>query len=368
MDTVDIETRRNLVSLIPDVVSTREFFQRKNVRVSSNKMHQIRESDRFLTNENNSIQPQLIIQFKGSPARGDDGPRAQWLSNLFEHYFSVQNGIFDFSDESQQFLKPSLKHNDPKSFFVIGRVIGLGIRYGLTIGARITPCLVWLLRAPSREFDLEQCVAQEDPLFVQSLRKVKDVFSWTDPEAIESFLDSIADADGLTLESFPRFFQTKLYSKGIEPIRAHAALIRRGIRTAIPLSALEIYTDSEFMVLINGLPTLPADTLWSGIKLNRIDGLEYFAEWLKEILTQQSDQFRFAFNRFVTGVPQPPVNARDPWIWISLDTNPDRIAFLPTAMTCMRSLLLPVYASKAILLEKLTTALFDGESDSLQLH
>jgi hypothetical protein len=89
------------------------------------------------------------------------------------------------------------------------------------------------------------------------------------------------------------------------------------------------------------------------------------AGWLKEIIRDATDEFRSAFNRFVTAAAQLPVKIDEPWILIEIDSTM-RPNQLPLAQTCFRRLHTPEYPSKAILAQKLQTAVYEG-SGSLEL-
>ena len=362
-DVTTLTERHRLQALLPEVIVAQTLFVQKTLLLPLDVEAQFEFSLRFLTRENFKLNYDLNIRFADSPANGSAGPRTQWLSVMFERIFNPSGRFFKYSDENtKQFLIPN-NSMDPDFFFVVGRVIGLGIRYGLTIGARLTPCSLAILRAPLKSFDLETCVAREDAELVSNLRKLELVLKSNDTAAI-----SLIGEEELNLETFPKYMQNVLYEKGIGRIRTSMTLIKRGIRTILPLTALELFTEKEFEEMINGSPSLSPETLWAGICfLNKREELEYYSTWLKEILTEQSEAFRFAFNRFITALPQPPVGKNEPWIWISIDDKPARSNHLPSAQTCSKSLILPLYQDKATLLEKLTKALFEGGNDSLQL-
>ena len=362
-DVTTLTERHRLKALLPEVIAAQTLFVPRSLFLPLDVEAQFEFSLRFLARENLKLNYDLNIRFADSPANGSTGPRTQWLSVMFERIFNPSGRFFKYSDENtKQFLIPN-RSMHPDLFFVVGRVIGLGIRYGLTIGARLTPCSLAILRAPLKSFDLETCVAREDAELVSNLRKLELVLKSNDTPAI-----SLIGEEELTLETFPKYMQNVLYEKGIGRIRTSMTLIKRGIRTILPLTALELFTEKEFEEMINGSPSLSPETLWAGIWfLNKREELEYYSTWLKEILTEQSESFRFAFNRFITALPQPPVGKNEPWIWISIDDKPARSNHLPSAQTCSKSLILPLYQDKATLLEKLTKALFEGGNDSLQL-
>ena len=71
----------------------------------------------------------FTIQYADTQARGTEGPRNQWIGRLVEHFFNVESGVgvFEYSDESRQFIKPS-KSAKKEALRAAGRLIGLCIR------------------------------------------------------------------------------------------------------------------------------------------------------------------------------------------------------------------------------------------------
>ena len=307
----------------------------------------------------------VIIRFEDSPAVGDAGPRAHWLGIMFSEYFKPGTGLFEYTDDSHLFLKP-VSSFSVQPMIAVGRLIGLGVKYGITIGARLTPCMLAVIRSPRNALspaDLEECVTKQDSAFVRSINKIPELFTWEDQEAAGVVLsDFTSDNDNdvpLSPESFPAFKQKQLYEKGIGSIKEAIFAIKGGIADILPTGALELFTKEEFEVMVNGVTQLSAQTLWAGITVRKIPGMGRISNWLEEIIHEQSEKFRFAFNRFVTGVPQPPANPGSPWIFVDIDSSL-ALDSLPVAQTCFNILLLPKYIDKATLEQKLMLAVFEG--------
>jgi hypothetical protein len=142
--------------------------------------------------------------------------------------------------------------------------------------------------------------------------------------------------------------------------------IKKGIRSVLPNGALELFTETEFDIMINGHKTLSANTLIAGIRIVRQPQGSRIYDWLKEIVEEETNEFRFAFNQFVTAVKQPPVRNTSPWIKLEIDSKLE-INSLPRAQTCYQLLRIPDYPSKDMLKSKLSTAVLEGNA-SLELH
>jgi hypothetical protein len=214
--------------------------------------------------------------------------------------------------------------------------------------------------------DLEECVTKQDSAFVRSLNKIPDFFSWENQDAAGVILsDLMSDSVPLSPATFPAYKQKQLYEKGIRSIKEAIFAIKAGLDEVLPNGALELFTGEEFEKMVNGVTHLSAETLWAGIDVRRLPEGSRISEWLKDIIQDQSEEFRFAFNRFVTGVPQPPATRDVPWIFVDVESSLSTSS-LPVAHTCFRNLQLPEYPDRGTMEQKLLLAIFDGNG-SLEL-
>jgi hypothetical protein len=94
----------------------------------------------------------VIIQFTGSEAEGYTGPRREWLTRVLRDMTNPAYGLFR-SDEQKMFLKPvefsdddvEMKKWRKEKFRILGRVLGISIRYDVVPGVRFTPGALWWL-------------------------------------------------------------------------------------------------------------------------------------------------------------------------------------------------------------------------------
>jgi hypothetical protein len=308
----------------------------------------------------------LIVRFLDTPAEGNVGPRNHWLSIMFEEYFKPGNGLFECSDDDAcSFLKPIAGSSfSPSEMAAAGRLIGLGITYGITIGARLAPCGLYALWNPREEVaDLESCVKAEDSAFVKNLNKLEEIATGQDQEAAKLVL---ADFDLTTPETLSEFKKKQLYEKGIGSIKEALVAIKKGINQIIMRGTLQLFTQAEFELMVNGIPNLSAETLWAGIVFRNLPQGSQLSDWLRSIIQTQDEKFRFAFNRFVTGLLQPPVKSGEPWIKVRVETSlhPDS---LPKAQTCFSTLMLPLYPDLETFTRKLVQAVTEA-NQSLELE
>jgi len=89
--------------------------------------------------------------------------------------------------------------------------------------------------------------------------------------------------------------------------------------------------------------------------------------FLLEILCELKDSDLSQFLKFVTGSPRLPVGglaSLSPRLTIVLKRPENGVssdAYLPSVMTCANYLKLPDYSSKAIMRERMLTAIFEGQ-------
>ena len=308
----------------------------------------------------------LAIHYTDTPAGGVAGPRNQWITQLVEHVFNVENNYmaFQYSDESERrFIKPvpSCSHNKLRA---AGRLIGLSIRYGLTMGIKLTPLALMQLvsgQISPPSFDLENETRKEDAAFVNGLNNLRVLYR-TAPTTLSRILPDLVITDEGQLEAY---ISEKLYEKSIASIRSEMLIISEGIRDVVPPGTLSLFTQEELTLIIRGVPNLPAHTLLEGIHFK--GPRTPLFNWFIDIINESDDQFRFALNQFVTGVPQPPLGkSGDPWIFVSGEPSLSPTN-LPTAQTCFGNLLLPLYQSKCILRNKLRLAVQEAIG-SLELY
>ena len=357
----DIKTRRAAIDYLPTVFRHPTYFTHLRLSFSSSREDVIvRESLPHLQDESLVWFVDIIIRFRDSDAEGK-GTRAHWLQTLFGYFFKPGNEIFEYSDETYQFLKP-LPQPDQADLFAVGRVIGLSVRFGLTVGARLSPCGIALLRLVLDAFEFEKCVEIEDPHFIRNLNGIGEAIQSMDDETAAQYIESVV-GEAVPKSKFADFKREQIYAIKIAPIRSSYILIKRGIDSVLPKGALSVFTQDELHTMINGEPALSAASLWRGIQMNAEGDMPL---WLEDIISQETGEFRFAFHQFATGVVHPPVGRTEPWISVRIDERlpPDA---LPEAFTCFGSVRMPQYPSREILKKKLYIAVYEGNA-SIDLH
>jgi E3 ubiquitin-protein ligase TRIP12 len=144
--------------------------------------------------------------------------------------------------------------------------------------------------------------------------------------------------------------------------RKQAEAFRKGFSEVIPWEVMDVFSRAEIVRLLsgdmNGVFTI------ADLEKNVVTGAGCTlaqVEMLFEILVEMNASQRQNFIQFVTGSRYLPVGglgALKPKLTIAM--NIDANQRLPSVMTCVNYLKLPVYASKEVLREKLLYAIADG--------
>lgn len=312
-----------------------------------------------------SLKRHLIVQFVDSPAEGEVGPRNHWVSVMASQYFRAGKGIFEYSDDRRVFLKPAAEVK-ARPLRAAGRLIGIALRYGIPLEAKLTPCAIALLRLPDVHFNLESAVEAEDPQFVAGLVALTKL---SDEEAAVVYPDLTLEMDGksvpVTKKNIDAYVEAELKKKGILSIRDQMFHVAAGIRDAVPPGTLDLFDIEEATAMINGAPSLTAAHLISNIEVKSAPERSLVVDWLFEVLANMEEEDLFMFNKFVTGVRQPPVGPEAPWIHLSV-TESIHVDSLPVAQTCFSNIFLPNYPDIDTLRAKLLYAVQNG-SHTLEL-
>jgi hypothetical protein len=192
--------------------------------------------------------------------------------------------------------------------------------------------------------------------FLKQLNSLgREIESMSDDEAGELLKGVLGEE--MSKSHFPDYRAEEIYKVKIAPIRVSYLLIRQGINTVIPSGSLGLFTKNELEKIIYGKVQLTAQDLWRGIRF--VPPRTKMSGWLNEIIHEETDEFRFAFNRFATGVNQPPAHTEEPWITLQIDTTMP-LNHLPKAETCFGIVRVPEYPSRDIFKLKLSIAVTDG--------
>jgi len=155
----------------------------------------------------------------------------------------------------------------------------------------------------------------------------------------------------------------------VEGVRAQLEAFCKGFSDVFPIEALRAFSGEELDVLFNGTrERWERDVVVEHLKFDHgYTRSSRAVGFLLEILCELKDSDLSQFLKFVTGSPRLPVGglaSLSPRLTIVLKRPENGVssdAYLPSVMTCANYLKLPDYSSKAIMRERMLTAIFEGQ-------
>ena len=304
-----------------------------------------------------------------------DGLIRDWLVQQVKFYFRVYDpsnpdtkaAIWEFSDGSETAIRPrsmaGLSTPDSaarrRKLTACGRLLGIGLRYGIVPGIRLSPASLALLQSPRAVWDMEAVGKAEDAQLWTYLDRLPAQTNWTDADAVEtSFGEESVRVNGIntrvTPDTIVEFVRQKKFAKVVSSIEREMDYVRVGIENLLRPAVLDLLSPAQLAEAFTGPATLTPETVIAGFGFKR--GLAGMEGWLVEILEAMSPESLGAFLVFVTGSAIPPLWAGDR-LWMRLDVS-DKIGVskFPTAQTCFGVLTTPLYPSKDLFEDKLEMA------------
>ena len=295
---------------------------------------------------------EVFVSFTNSDASGIEGLRREWLSQAIAEMTNPTFGLLEFSDEHEAYVKPVFESLNIPLLRILGRLIGLAIRYEVSPGIPFTSgCILVLANEETTLASLERFVNEEDPGFIRSLRKI----DLTQAQELSSELDDHG------LEGFRSY---QLGRKAVDSVKDGMQAIFTGMSDTIRLPVLRALSFGDLSHAIRGERDLDMDELERNTSYLFGEGTGFpNASWVWEILHSFTPPLRALFLKFVSGSPLKPISGfvhrgPDPrgWLQIYFDPHMSTLA-LPRAATCIVRMRMPLYPSVAVMREKLVKAI-----------
>jgi hypothetical protein len=313
----------------------------------------------------------IIVKINNDETLGHEGPRKQWIDVLAAHYFDPQ-----FWESSSVFVRPPRGEIDPVRygrFYAVGRVIGICVRYRITVGLRLTPAVVRMLRVPTVGIDdIESIVAEEDSEFVRNLGYLRTEINWEASDLNDQIMSLFGDSLTLTNATIVDskalsevYIRERLYDYSFGSITPAVLAIKRGINDIIPPGFIEAFTEDEFREFIHGTSDVSSEELIAGINFSSLSPETPLQEWFRSVIPELTAEERVLFIKFVTGSRQPPIAWQSGSWMVVLDAVHTGSDSLPTASTCFNQLKIPAYPNREVFKTKLIQAIH--ESDTLEI-
>ena len=329
------------------------------------------DSESFLMDPKVELRNDWIVITEGAEQVGYVGVRKEWISNMVEKFFCVENsnGSWEYTDDRELLITVRSGLIEGTRLRAAGRLIGLSMKYDVPIGVPLARSVLGALQMSA--VDMDALLEEEDPGFLGNIEKITN-HDWT-KETTDKGLDWITFADlipngeetSLSETNAARFVKLSKEKKLFWNKKDGLRHFRKGIIDVLGAGIFGLLTPEEFQARVLKRPEgFSAELLLNGIVWRNInpDSVDQVAlkQWFAHIVTTITDEEREAFNRFVTGSAHPPVNAKIiPWIRIFF--HPALSAdSLPRSHTCHNELQLPLYTSEDVLRTKLLQAVMEA--------
>ena len=172
----------------------------------------------------------------------------------------------------------------------------------------------------------------------------------------------------VTIENRERYVQRRCEFELRDGVAALFSALMNGFKAVVDVNgdAMSLFSPPELELMIVGVPDLDFDSLE---KVSKYEGYEQnssVVKWFWDICKHDldADQRRMLLT-FITGSGRAPIGGLANQSILIQRAGPDSDQ-LPTAHTCFNTLLLPEYASKFKLQEKLRIALLNAQGFGLQ--
>jgi E3 ubiquitin-protein ligase HERC2 len=255
----------------------------------------------------------------------------------------------------------------------LGKLMGSVVRSRNYLDITLSP-LVWKLIA-GEEVRLED-VNTSDALFVTNMNRFRAAHRAYDAskhdEVWQDFTFVVTSLSGREVELCPGGKSIEVnhetileYCDSMEHYRLYemlpaCRLVRRGLETQLPRSALTLLTGRELEQLVCGKPTIDLELLKSATEYSGCAVTDPHIQWFWEVMRDDlSEEDKKAFIRFAWGRSRLPIsraNFSQPMKIQNLSrTPPDN--YLPESHTCFFTVDFPRYSSKGVMKEKLLYAI-----------
>jgi len=328
-----------------------------------NSMAKLTEMNRF------SFEQPLVVSFQNSLATGS-GPRKEWVAKLIESLTIPSFGLFEYSDEREVFVKPTVSGQSRlEEFRQLGRVMGVALKDRMSPGIGLTPGAVsfFTITDDLSPFAVREFLKIEDPVKASSLAELAKTYLSTVESAppIESlgltFEGGLAvDADNLTV--YIAWLTDKIVLDSIKPQMRQIVM---GVYEVIPYGHLSFLSTEELSHIFRGESLIDVALLRAATSYTPAESISesnILIRWFWQIVGEFSEELKQNLLRFVSGSPFVPVHgfaglhANRKWLLISVE---DGLAMdsLPKAQVCFTQLRMPRYSSRDIMRERLVYAI-----------
>ncbi|KAK6097690.1 hypothetical protein MT418_001787 [Batrachochytrium dendrobatidis] len=312
------------------------------------------------------------VRFVGGGEEGQDqgGVQKEFFQAIVSQLLDPGYGMFVYEEETRSSWINGASLEPERQFELVGIIIGLALYNGVMLGLRF-PLLLY-----KKLVDVRPTFQDFRDAFPTLGRGLQSLLDWSDGDVSDIFLRNfeisyevygqvktyplVRNGEDIPVTNDNRVQYVELYVQHYtnESIKRQFQAFCRGFHKVVGGKVLKMCRPEELELLICGNTTAEID----------FTELEHTAEydgflphdemvvWFWEIMHKMDlDQKRKLLN-FVTASDRVPLSGFSSLTFVVQRNGPDTDR-LPTALTCFGRLLLPEYASKEKLFDRLTTAI-----------
>uniref|UniRef100_A0A7S4I2I9 HECT-type E3 ubiquitin transferase n=1 Tax=Vannella robusta TaxID=1487602 RepID=A0A7S4I2I9_9EUKA len=310
---------------------------------------------------------QLKVKFEGEEGIDEGGLQKEFFQLIIKELFDEKFGMFTWNKESNRYWI-SHTSEDTKEFLLIGLILGLAIYNGVILDIHFPKVLYKKLMGISVGFD---DVKEVEPTVWKNLNELHE-YSGDDMEEVfglnfqvmydyyghSNCYNLIENGDSVLVNQSNKEKYIELYTKWILEVSVEKQFeaFLKGFKYVCTGLFFEIFRVEEVELLICGDPELDFKDLEN---VTHYDGgfdvdhevIKNFWEVIHSLNEEEQKKFLF----FTTGSDRAPIGGLKNLRFI-ITKHGDDSDRLPGAHTCFNVLLLPPYATKEKLREKLLLA------------
>ncbi|KAL1459581.1 hypothetical protein WDU94_011550 [Cyamophila willieti] len=317
------------------------------------------------------LKKQLVVEFEGEQGIDEGGVSKEFFQLIIEEIFNPDYGMFCLQSDTQHMWFNQMSYESDAQFTLVGILLGLAIYNNIILDVNF-PMVVYkkLMGKRGSFFDLEDF----NPVLFSGLTElmdyegndIEDVFmqtyriSFTDPFGSVLSHDLKPEGDSILVNQENKQEFVELYADFLLNVSVEKQFkaFRRGFQMVTDESPLGLlFRPEEIEQLVCGSKIFDLHELEEATEYDAgYTGDTPVIRWFWEIVHEMSHDTQKKLLQFTTGSDRIPVGGFSKLKMFIARHGPDSDR-LPTAHTCFNVLLLPEYASKEKLQDRLLKAI-----------
>uniref|UniRef100_A0A1Y1KR63 Ubiquitin-protein ligase E3A n=2 Tax=Photinus pyralis TaxID=7054 RepID=A0A1Y1KR63_PHOPY len=317
------------------------------------------------------LKKQLVVEFEGEQGIDEGGVSKEFFQLVIDEIFNPDYAMFTYQNESQTvWFNPTCFESDAQ-FTLVGIVLGLAIYNNIILAVNFPMVIYRKLMGKRGSFEdlldwnptlynsLKQMLTYTEPdleeVFMQTFR-----ISYTDVFGTMIHHDLKEDGDNVNVTQENKHEFIDLYADFLlnKSVEKQFRAFYRGFQMVTDESPLELlFRPEEIELLICGSKNFDFDALEGSTEYD--GGYTNESQVIKDfwsIVHSLSLEDKRKLLQFTTGSDRVPLGGLSKLKLVIARNGPDSDR-LPTAHTCFNVLLLPEYASKEKLKDRLVKAI-----------